>query len=311
MAGVKVNVVFMGSPEFSVPSLLELNKFFDVVGVITQPDRPSGRGKKLTPPPVKILADQLKLPVIQPQKLKEPETISQLEKWSPDVIIVAAYNQILRKEVLELPPFGCFNIHASLLPRWRGAAPIQAAILHGDKETGITIMKMDAGLDTGPIVSQEKIPIHEYDTAESLSHKLAEVGSKLVTKTLQAYIQEEITLSNQDDQFATYAPMLKKEDGVLDFTKPAAKLTNQIRAFFPWPGSFTYWQGKLLKVIRAYAIIPGDEEPIKEPGTHIEYENYPAIWTTSGLLVLEELQLAGKNAVLGDAFLHGIHDWSQ
>ena len=179
-------LVFMGSPEFALPSLRSLAKNFQVIGVVTQPDRPSGRGRVLTQPPVKILAAQLGLPVIQPNRLREPEFMEQLQVWSPDLIVVAAFGQILRPDVLALPPQGCINVHASLLPRWRGAAPIQAAIRHGDPEAGVTIMKMDPGVDTGPMLAQRAIPIQPDDTAGRLAEKLSMLGAELLSRDFTA-----------------------------------------------------------------------------------------------------------------------------
>jgi methionyl-tRNA formyltransferase len=231
-------LVFMGSPDFSVPALRALAANYSIVGVVTQPDRPSGRGMRLTPPPVKIVAEELHIPVIQPQKLREPGAVQQLKDWNPDLIVVAAFGQILRREVLELPQYGCINVHASLLPRHRGAAPIQAAILAGDAETGITIMKMDPGLDTGPLLSQRAIPIGAEDTGGSMFEKLAQLGGELLLETIPDYISGKITPQPQPETGSTYAPMLKKEDGLLDFTRPAAELERKIRAFHPWPGAF-------------------------------------------------------------------------
>src|SRR5512143_4033407 len=173
-------IIFMGSPDFSLPTLRALAGHYELVGVVTQPDRAAGRGRELKPPPVKLLAQELAIPVIQPEKLKQPEALEQLRLWKPELIVVAAFGQILRKDVLELPHFGCINVHASLLPRWRGAAPINAAILHGDAETGITIMKMDPGMDTGPVIRRRAIPISPDDTAGTLSPKLAELGAELL-----------------------------------------------------------------------------------------------------------------------------------
>src|ERR1041384_762811 len=181
-------VVFMGSPDFSLPTLKALAQNYEVVGVVTQPDRAAGRGRELKPPPVKVLAQELGIPIIQPEKLRQPEAMEQLHLWNPDLIVVAAFGQILRKDVLYLPRFGCVNVHASLLPRWRGAAPINAAILHGDEETGVTIMKMDVGLDTGPILTQRSIPLTRDDTAGSVFQKLSQLGADLLIETLPDYL---------------------------------------------------------------------------------------------------------------------------
>src|SRR5512143_3911737 len=243
-------VVFMGSPDFSLPTLRALIDAYQVVGVVTQPDRASGRGRELKPPPVKLLTQELGIPVIQPEKLRQPEAMEQLRLWNPDLIVVAAFGQILKKDVLYLPRFGCINVHASLLPRWRGAAPINAAILHGDQETGITIMKMDVGLDTGPILSQKPIRLAPDDTAGAVFERLSHLGADLLIETLPDYLSGKIQPVPQTEDGATYAPMLKKEEGRLDFDRPAGELERRIRAFNPWPGAFMDFDGALLKVHR-------------------------------------------------------------
>lgn len=298
-------VVFMGSPEFALPTLRALAGHYPIAGVVTQPDRPAGRGKWMTPPPVKLLAEELGLPVMQPERLKAPEAMEQLRQWSPDLIVVAAFGQILRPDVLDLPKFGCINVHASLLPRWRGAAPIQAALLSGDDQTGVTILRMDAGVDTGPLLGQREEPILAEDYAGSLSQRLARLGAELLIETLPGYLSGEIQPRPQDDSQATYAPMLKKEDGILDFTLPAVELARRVRAFNPWPGAFFYQEGQPLKVYRAMVI-----EQIKtEPGKRLIYEGQPAMGTAQGLLVLVEVQPAGKKSMPGEAFLRGARGW--
>ena len=207
----RYRVVFMGSPDFAVPALEGLAGQYKLAGVVTQPDRPAGRGGTLKPPAVKKAALHLGIPVIQPEKVRNPEAMNQLREWAPDLIVVAAFGQILRPEVLDLPPFGCVNIHGSLLPRGRGAAPIQAAILAGDRETGITIMKMDPGVDTGPMLSQRAIPILPEDTAGTLFEKLAPLGAELLLETLPRYLSGELKPQSQPTEGVTYAPMLKKK----------------------------------------------------------------------------------------------------
>ncbi|HRJ76665.1 MAG TPA: methionyl-tRNA formyltransferase, partial [Anaerolineales bacterium] len=220
-------IVFMGSPDFALPSLRLLAKNYDVVGVITQPDRASGRGRELKSPPVKILAGELNLPILQPEKLKE--ATEEIKTWNPDVIIVAAFGQILKKEILDLPKFGCINVHASLLPRWRGAAPINAAILAGDEETGVTIMKMDVGLDTGDMLSKKSIRLNPDDTAGSVFQALSTLGAELLIETLPKIFDGSITPQPQPDEGATYAPMLKKEDGKLDFNHSIYEIERRVR----------------------------------------------------------------------------------
>jgi len=300
-----LRIVFMGSPEFALPTLRELAAHYTVVGVVTQPDRPAGRGQKLTPPPVKVLAQSLGLPVIQPEKLRQPEAMAQLQAWQPDLIVVAAFGQILRQNVLDLPTYGCLNVHASLLPRWRGAAPIQAALLHGDKETGVTIMKMDAGVDTGPILSQRREPIREDDNAATLSQRLAELGAQLLLETLPDYLAGRITPQPQDERLATYAPMLKKEDGRLDWHLPAEALVRKVQAFTPWPGAYLEFRGLPLKVLRAHAVAT---ERLR-PGQRGVLEGRPALGTAQGSLVLDEVQPAGKRPMAGSDFLRGARDW--
>jgi methionyl-tRNA formyltransferase len=302
-------VVFMGSPEFSVPSLQALAAQYSVVGVVTQPDRPAGRGQTLTPPPVKVLAQQLGLPTIQPQKLRLPEALQQLIDWKPDLIVVTAFGQILRQEVLNLPAYGCVNVHASLLPRWRGAAPIHAAILHGDSQSGVTIMRMDAGVDTGPLISQRTNGIEPDETAIRLAERLAALGADLLVESLPGYLSGELAPQPQDESRATYAPMLKKEDGALDFSLSAAELERKVRAFQPWPGAFSTWLGGPLKVLRARAIFDPQREADLSPGAHTIYQGLPAIRTGQGLLVLEELQPAGKKPMAGKIFLQGARNW--
>jgi methionyl-tRNA formyltransferase len=300
-------IVFMGSPDFASPALRALSESYPVVGVVTQPDRVAGRGRGLKPPPVKTLAGDLGIPVIQPERLHQPEAMERLRSWSPDVIVVAAFGQILKREVLDLPMYGCLNVHASLLPRWRGAAPINAAILHGDAETGITIMKMDEGLDTGPILIQRAVRMAKDETAGSLFVTLSQLGAKTLLETLPGYLSGEISPQPQPDTGATYASMLTKEDGALDFTQPAEQLARQVRAFNPWPGTYFAWQGKTLKVQRAIAVAGQGQEV--QVGRRAVHQGQPAVGTADGLLVLEEVQPAGKKPMPGRAFLAGARDW--
>jgi methionyl-tRNA formyltransferase len=304
---MSIDIVFMGSPDFALPTLRALAEHYQVAGVITQPDRPAGRSRLLTPPPVKILAQELGLPVIQPDRLREPEAMQQLRAWAPDLIVVAAFGQILRPEVLDLPAYGCINVHASLLPRWRGAAPIQAALLAGDEQTGITILKMDPGVDTGPILSQRASAIYPDDSAASLAARLAQLGAEQLVETLPAYLDGSLAPQPQDESQATHAPMLKKEDGQLDFHRPAEQLARQVRAFNPWPGAYTLWQGQGLKIHHAHAA----EAPSPAPGQTCLHAGLPAIATSQGLLVLDEVQPAGKRAMPGKVFLQGARGWGK
>ena len=304
---MKARTVFMGSPEFALPTLQALADQTIVTGVVTQPDRRAGRGKTMKAPPVKVLAQELGLEVFQPDSLRTPQAIEKLNLWYPDVIVVTAFGQILRKNILNLPEYGCLNVHASLLPRWRGASPINAAILHGDEETGVTIMKMDDGLDTGPILAKRVIPILPDDNAGSLSEKLASLGADLLAATLPDYLSGEIAPTPQDDQASTYAPMLSKQDGKLDFSEPAENLARKIRAFNPWPGTYLLWKDQPLKVHRAHS----ETGFGGTPGNRTIHESLPAIHTTDGLLVIERLQPAGKKVQDGKVFLNGARDWQQ
>lgn len=299
----------MGSPDFAVPALEALCGRYPVAGVVTQPDRPVGRGGRLRPPSVKEAALRQGIAVVQPERLKTPEAMGQLRAWAPDMIVVAAFGQILRPEVLNLPRYGCINIHGSLLPRWRGAAPIQAAILAGDRETGITIMKMDPGVDTGPMLSQRSVPIDSDDTAGSLFEKMSLLGAELLLDTLPGYISGKLVPWPQPEDGATYAPMLKKEDGRLDFSRPALELERRVRAMHPWPGAFLEWQGQPLKVHKAHTVIV-TADMVREPGTHSVYNGLPAIHGGDGtMLVLDEIQPAGKKPMPGKAFLAGARNW--
>jgi methionyl-tRNA formyltransferase len=298
-------IVFMGSPEFAVPALEALAAHYRLVGVVTQPDRPAGRWGTLKPPAVKAAALRLDIPVIQPEKLRDPEALDHLRAWAPDLIVVAAFGQILRPEALGLPKWGCINIHGSLLPRGRGAAPIQAAILAGDKETGITIMKMDPGVDTGPMLSQRVIPILPEDTAGRLFEKLAPIGAELLIETLPRYLSGELQPKPQPTEGVTDAPMLKKEDGRLDFTQPAALLERRVRAFNTWPGTWFEFNSAPLKVLQAK--VSAEKNP--GAGHRLTWNGYPAVGTGAGILILEEIQPAGRRPMSGKEFLKGARNW--
>ena len=295
----------MGTPIFSVPILDKLNQEYELVGVVTQPDRPSGRGQKLIQSAVKDFTTSNNIPVFQPLEINSPESLNQIRVWNPELIVVAAFGQILKPELLTFPKHGCLNVHASLLPRWRGAAPINAAILQGDTTTGVTIMKMAEGLDNGPILSQKSIPIDPDDTAGTLSDQLSTLGAALLIETIPPYIKGEIQPSEQDHSLATHAGMLKKKDGLLDFNKPADYLARKVRAYSPWPGSYANWNDQRLLIHQVSSVnvtSPG-------PGVFTTHEDYPAIGSVEGILVLEYLQLAGKRKIAGDEFLKGAADW--
>jgi methionyl-tRNA formyltransferase len=299
-----LRIVFMGSPDFAIPTLRELARHYQVVGVVTQPDRPAGRGRVLTPPPIKRLAQEIGIETIQPERLREPEAQERLQAWAPDLVVVTAFGQILRKRVLELPRLGCINVHASLLPRWRGAAPIQAAILNGDVLTGATIMQMDPGVDTGPVLSQESMVILPEDTAGSLSERLAEAGAQLLLRILPAYLAGELQPMAQEESLATYAPMLTKEEGLLEFSQPALALERQVRAYNPWPGAYLPWLDGVLKVHKAHV-----GQCAAQPGQRLVVDGLPAVGAGQGCLVMDEVQPAGKKAMSGKDFLRGARGW--
>jgi len=301
-----IRIVFMGSPDFAVPTLESLVQRFAVVGVVTQPDRPAGRGRSLVSPPVKTSAVRLGIPTIQPQHLRrDVASKDHIQRWQPDLIVVAAFGQILQSDVLEIAPSGCLNIHASLLPRWRGVTPIQAAILNGDPETGVTIMKMDEGIDTGDIVAQQRIPIGPRDTGGTLSSELSTLGADLIVQTIPAYLSGQITPRAQGDSPTPYAPMLNRADGELDFNSPAQALARKVRAYHPWPGTFMRWQDSPLKIHQAAAV------QAQSPGIGVlcTYQDFPGVGTAQGILVFEELQPAGKRQMPGDQFLRGAKAW--
>ncbi|MAT97639.1 MAG: methionyl-tRNA formyltransferase [Anaerolineaceae bacterium] len=301
-------VVFMGTPEFAVPVLQTLIETQTVVGVVTQPDRPAGRGKQLRPSPVKLTAAAANIPIYQPKSLRSEEAAQPLRDWQPDIIVVAAFGQILRPHVLNLPPHGCLNIHASLLPRWRGASPIQHAILAGDAETGVCLMQMDEGLDTGPVYACMPTPISPTETAASLHDRLAELGANLLNVHLDNIVAGNLTPAPQDDAQSTYAPMISKEDGRLNWQQTSAEIDRRIRAMTPWPGAFTFWQGELLK-IKSASVADG-RLPDGQPGQVValetsDHKESAAALTADGGLLLEEIQLAGKRVTAVPDFLRG------
>ena len=299
-------VVFMGTPHFAVPTLQALDEHHQVVGVVTQPDRQAGRGRKLVISPVKEEALIRGCPLFQPPSLREPEAVEHLRAWQPDLIVVAAFGQILPPPVLDLPPSRCLNVHASLLPRYRGAAPIPAAILDGESVTGTTIMCMDEGLDTGPILAQAELPITAADTTASLTEKLAALGAQLLVEVLPGWLGGDLDAEPQNDDLATYCRPLRKADGLLDWTRPAVNLDRQVRAFTPWPGAYTSWQGRRLKVLRAR---PHPREVGRGPvGEVVAMGRGFAVVTGLGLLEVLEVQLAGRRRTSASEFTRGQRD---
>ncbi len=259
------------------------------------------------PPPVKISALEHRLEILQPIRLKDPGVFEKLQEWNPDMIIVVAFGQILRENVLNLPSFGCINVHASLLPRWRGAAPIQAAILSGDEVTGISIMKMDVGIDTGSVYSQKEIRIEKQETGLDLGNRLANLGVELLGETLPRIFSGDLKAIPQDETLATYASKIEKSMSMLDFSLPSAQLVRNVRAFYPWPGTQFELDGQVIKVIKAGAALPGN----LSPGKRGVRDGLPAIGTGHGDFVIEELQPAGKKPMLGKAFLQGYKYWEK
>jgi methionyl-tRNA formyltransferase len=300
-----MRIVFMGTPEFAVPSLLALLRSdYAVVGVVTQPDRPKGRGQELAESPVKQLAVQHKVSILQPLKMKDPGFLDALAAWKPDLIVVAAFGRILPKIILDLPPHHCINVHASLLPKYRGAGPIQWAIIRDERETGITTMLMDEGMDTGAILLQEKVSIAPDDTAGTLSSKLAEVGGRLLIETLAGLQNGTVTPRPQDSSQATMAPLLKKEDGLLDWTMPALGLANRVRGLSPWPGAYTYL-GEDRWVIWKAAVLDRSAA-VMSPGTIVDVTKEGlAIATGAGQLRIVEFQPANSRRMSAGQYLAG------
>ena len=304
-------VVFMGTPAFAVPSLERLAESYQIVTVVTQPDRPAGRKRRLTSPPVKEAALARGLSAWQPPTLRTPEAIAHLRILAPDLIVVVAFGQILRPDVLEIPPHGCLNVHGSLLPKYRGAAPVPAAILGGEVETGVTIMKMDEGMDTGPIIAQATCPIAPDDTTATLRDRLCHLGADLLIETLPRWLAGKIVPRPQDESQATYCRIIAKSDGWLDWGLPAEVLARQVRAYIPWPTTFTDWEGKPLKVLRARPL-PGWRSQGQAPwassgqaGQVIALDDGVGVITGQGALKLLEVQLAGKRAMTIEDFMRG------
>lgn len=306
-----MRVVFMGTPEFAVPALRALiDSPYQVAAVYTQPDTRAGRGQQVTTSPVKEVAIAQGIPLAQPETLKEPGIMAQLSSFNPEVIVVAAFGHILPPQILDLPKFGCLNIHPSLLPRHRGPSPVAAALLHGDEVTGVTIMLMDAGLDTGPILAQRKVSISPEDITGSLTEKLAEVGAQLLMETLPLWSRGEIRPQPQDESQATYTRVITKKEGEIDWHLSAWQLWRQVRAFSPWPGCYTWWQGRRLRIIQAVPL-PGTTTAevrkviaLTQPSAAVV-----GVGTGDGILGLCRVQLEGKREMTAAEFVRGQRDF--
>lgn len=298
-----IRTVFMGTPEFALATLQGLlDAGLNLCAVYTQPDRPKGRGNKLTPPPVKELAQRHGIPVYQPLKLRRPEVVEELQALRPDLIVVVAYGQILPKSVLEIPRYGCINVHASLLPRYRGAAPINKALMDGETVTGITTMNMDVGLDTGAMLVKKSLTIGPEETAGELHDRLALLGREAMEETLRRLCAGTLVAEPQDDALSCYAPMLKKEDGLIDWSGSATAIHNLVRGLDPWPGAYTLLDGEVLKLGRTRP----EQSPAGEPGTVLAASAEGVLIACGrGSLLVRELQLPGKKRLAAGEFLRG------
>ncbi|MCX4192478.1 methionyl-tRNA formyltransferase [Methylophaga sp. OBS1] len=298
-----MRILFAGTPDFAAECLKALlNSEHEICAVYTQPDRPAGRGRKLTPSPVKQLALEHKLPVEQPLNFKSEDSLQTLAGYEADLMIVVAYGLLLPQKVLDTPKLGCINVHASLLPRWRGAAPIQRAILAGDTESGVGIMKMEAGLDTGPVLLEARCPINESDTAQDLHDRLAALGAETLLQSLDNIESRLKQAQPQDESLSTYARKLDKQEALIDWQRPAAELLRQINAFNPWPVAQTQWQGDTMRIWRAQL---GDRLRSGQPGEIIAVSKQGLdVQTTDGILRITQLQLPGKRAMQVQDFLN-------
>ena len=299
-----MRVIFMGTPDFSVGTLEALIQAgHQVVLAVTQPDKPKGRGGKMQFPPVKETALERGIPVFQPRKVREPENIEELRKYQADVIVVVAFGQILPREILELTPYGCINVHASLLPSYRGAAPIQWAVINGEKVSGVTTMQMDEGLDTGDMLLKTEVPLEPKETGGSLHDKLAAAGASLCVRTLKALEEGAVTPKKQGESPTAYASMLKKEMGEIFWEAPAISIERLIRGLNPWPSAYTGWQDKTMKIWEAEVL---EEDSVQEPGTVVRVDKDGfLVQTGKGLLKVTALQIPGKKRMEADAFLRG------
>jgi len=299
-----MRIIFLGSPAIAVIPLEALVRAgYQIVAVVTQPDRPAGRRNMLTPPPVKLAAERLGLPVFQPQTLRELAAVAHIAALQPDLGVVAAYGEILRKNVLELPPLGYLNIHPSLLPRYRGPAPITGAILAGDPETGVSVMRLDSGMDSGPILAQQAVPLPPDARAGNFTMAMFELGSQLLLDVLPAYIHGTLIPQPQDHSRATFTAMLRKQDGQVDWHMPAVQIERMVRAYDPWPGTYTFWKGQQLKLLDV-GVRP-DLPPTHPIGTLWSEAGQPLVTTGTDVLELRQVQPAGKRPMTGAVWLNG------
>ena len=299
-----MKVIFMGTPDFSVGTLAALVEAgHEVVLAVTQPDKPKGRGKEMQYTPVKEYALEKGIPVYQPERVRRPECIEELKKYQVDVCVVIAFGQILPKEILEMTPYGCINVHASLLPKYRGAAPIQWAIINGESVSGVTTMQMDEGLDTGDMLEKVEVPLGDKITGGELHDLLAEAGAKLCVQTLEKLEKGELKPEKQGETPTAYARMLDKKLGNIDWTRPAAEIERLIRGLNPWPSAYTTWNEKTMKIWDADVV---DTQKTAEPGTITEVTKQTfSVQTGDGVLQIKELQIPGKKKMASDAFLRG------
>ena len=311
-----MRIVFLGSPAFALPTLEALLATrHEVVAVVSQPDRPAGRGHRPTPPPIKVAAQARGLPVLQPADVSDSESVERLLALAPDVIVVCAYGQILRQRLLDVPKRGLLNVHASLLPRFRGAAPVAAAILAGEAVTGVTIMEVVRALDAGPIVAQVEEPITPFDTTGSLEARLAGAGARLLAYVLDDWYTGQVQPRLQEDSLVTYAPQIRREEARLDWSLPAVDLWRRVRAFNPWPVAFTTWRGHELRILAAWPLAGGGGQP---PGSVLAPERLPgdagngeetfSVQTGAGRLAIRALQRPGRRVLSGLEFLRGQRD---
>ncbi len=297
-------IVFMGTPEIAATTLEQLIEGPDaVVGIVTQPDRPAGRGQRSVPSAVRNVAEGRGIPVVAPQKIRDPEFLKTLVGWYPEIIVVVAYGRILPKTILDLAPYGCLNVHYSLLPKYRGAAPAAWTIINGESTAGVTTMKLVEKMDAGPIYLQEAAPVAPDETTGSLQDKLTPIGARLLLETLSRLKMGSLIPHEQDESAVTFAPIIKKEDGLIDWSQPAITIERRVRGFDPWPGAYSHMGGKLLKIHKA-RIVAGDAK--LNPGEVMKADE-GGFWvaTSSGVLELEEVQLENKKRLSGVAFLRG------